>query len=144
VIFVFANPATEGRDMDIVYYLNYIMGIFFLTYENYRRGFAYFSINATTMIEDYIAGILLLAAAYCWKKNKKIAYGFMCGAWGCVTGGLFVPFAAHFEAWMRGATFRPDHPHTEVNVIIVKGVIWLICLICFIVSLRTDKRGLSR
>ena len=40
--------------MRIVYYMTYIMAFVFLVGETSRRGFGYFSINATTMVEDYL------------------------------------------------------------------------------------------
>jgi hypothetical protein len=67
----------------------------------------------------------------------------MAAAWGFATGSMFVPFAAHLEAWLRDETFRPDHPHTDIASIILKGVIFAICLVCLVVTLRNhdDKRS---
>jgi len=56
---------------------------------------------------------------------------------GHATGGMFVPFAAHLEAWIRGETFRIDHPRDDVASVVLKGIIWTICLTCFIISLRS-------
>jgi hypothetical protein len=60
----------------------------------------------------------------------------MAVAWAYATGGMFVPFFAHLEAWMRGVTFRPDHPHMDVHSIVLKGVIWAICVVCLVVTVR--------
>jgi hypothetical protein len=118
------------------------MGAMFILGETARRGIDYFSINATTMLEDYGSGILLiLAAAACTAKLAHSAI-YLAGAWGYAAGGMFVPFFAHLEAYLRGATFRPDHPIEDVNGIIVKGVIWGICVSLFIASLR-DSSGRS-
>ena len=122
--------------------LAYAMGAMFILGETARRGIDYFSINATTMLEDYGSGILLiLAAAACTAKLAHSAI-YLAGAWGYAAGGMFVPFFAHVEAYLRGATFRPDHPIEDVNGIIVKGVIWGICVSLFIASLR-DSSGRS-
>jgi hypothetical protein len=122
--------------------LAYAMGAMFILGETARRGIDYFSINATTMLEDYGSGILLiLAAAACTAKLAHSAI-YLAGAWGYAAGGMFVPFFAHLEAYLRGATFRPDHPIEDVNGIIVKGVIWGICVSLFIASLR-DSSGRS-
>ncbi len=51
---------------------------------------------------------------------------------------MFVPFFAHFEAWLQDTTFRPDHPHDDVQSIVIKGAIWAICLVFLIVTLRSD------
>jgi hypothetical protein len=53
------------------------------------------------------------------------------------TGGMFVPFAAHFEAWLRNETFRADHPHTDTASIVLKGVIWAVSLARLIVTLTS-------
>ena len=125
--------------MRIVYYLTYLMVAVFLIGETARRGIGYFSVNATTMIEDYLCGLLLLAAALVWRSGAVWGPTLMASAWAYATGGMFVPFAAHFEAWLRQETFRPDHPHEDLNSVILKGVIWAICLICFLVSLSNVK-----
>ena len=122
--------------------LAYAMGAMFILGETARRGIDYFSINATTMLGDYGSGILLiLAAAACTAKLAHSAI-YLAGAWGYAAGGMFVPFFAHLEAYLRGATFRPDHPIEDVNGIIIKGVIWGICVSLFIASLR-DRSGRS-
>ena len=120
--------------------LAYAMGAMFILGETARRGIDYFSVNATTMLEDYGSGILLiLAAAACTAKLAHSAI-YLAGAWGYAAGGMFVPFFAHLEAYLRGATFRSDHPIEDVNGIIIKGVIWGICVSLFIASLR-DSSG---
>ena len=124
--------------MRAVYYLTYVMAFVFIVGESYRRGFGYFAINATTMIEDYLCGGLLLYAAISWFKNYRKSHTLMAVAWAYATGGMFVPFAAHLEAWMRGVTFRVDHPHEDIGSVVLKGIIWGICLTCLIVTLRSD------
>ena len=124
--------------MKVVYYLSYVVGLVFIVGETVKRGLGYFAINATTMLEDYVGGAVLLLAALVWSRRLKIAPRLMLFAWAYSAGGLFVPFFAHLEAWLRGATFRPDQPHEDIGSIVVKGVLWAICLACAIVSLRND------
>ena len=120
--------------------LAYAMGAIFILGETARRGLDYFAINATTMLEDYGSGVLLiLAAAACTAKLAQSAI-YLTGAWGYSAGGMFVPFFAHLEAYLRGSTFRPDHPIEDVNGIVVKGVIWGICVAAFIASLRDTSQ----
>lgn len=125
--------------MKAVYYLTYVMACFYLVGETARRGLGYFSVNATTMIEDYLCGALMLIAAWTWFKRSNIAPKMMAVAWAYSTGGMFVPFAAHLEAWLRQETFRPDHPHTDVGSIVLKGVLWAVSLVCLIVTLRNHR-----
>ena len=124
--------------MKIVYCMTYLMAFVFIVGESARRGLDYLSINATTMVEDYLCGALLLSAALLWHKKHKMAPKLMAVAWAYATGGMFVPFFAHLEAWLRGATFRVDHPHADIGSVVLKGVIWAICLTCLIVTLRSD------
>ena len=124
--------------MKAAHYMAYVMGLVFILGETSRRGLGYFSVNVTTMIEDYLCGILLLSAAILWSKRHAISEKLMVGAWGYATGGMFVPFFAHLEAYLRGVTFRADHPHAEIDSVILKGAIWAVCLVFFIISLRNS------
>ena len=127
--------------MKVVYAFVYIMSFVFVVGETARRGIGYFTVNATTMVEDYLCGALLLLTAWLSLKKHRMAPNFMLVAWAYATGGMFVPFFAHLEAWLRGTTMRPDHPHTDVESIVTKGVIWAICLTCLIVTLRSSDRA---
>lgn len=123
--------------MKAVHYLSYAMALVFVAGETARRGIGYLSVNATTMFEDYFCAALLLAAALMWsKKEQGKARPWMVAAWAYATGGMFVPFFAHLEAWARGTTFRPDHPHADLQSVVLKGVIWAICLLCLVVAVR--------
>ena len=124
--------------MKSAYFAAYIMAFVFIAGETLRRGLSYLSVNATTMVEDYICGALLLSAAIFWYQQRPLAPKLMAVAWAYATGGMFVPFFAHLEAFLRDTTFRPDHPHEDVNSIVLKGVIWAICLVFLIISLRSD------
>jgi hypothetical protein len=125
--------------MKAAHYMAYIMSFVFIFGETSRRGLGYFSINSTTMVEDYLCGILLFSAALFWTKKRKIAPKLMAAAWGYATGGMFVPFFAHLEAYLREVTFRADHPHADLNSVILKGVIWTICLVCFVITMRSNE-----
>lgn len=125
--------------MKIVHYMAYIMSLVYLVGETARRGIDYFSINATTMVEDYLCGILLVTAGVFWSKKLKAAPALMVAAWAYATGGMFVPFFAHLEAYLREATFRIDHPHADLESVILKGVVWAVCLTCFVITMRSDE-----
>lgn len=130
--------------MKIPHYMAYVLGPVFILGETARRGLAYFSVNITTMVEDYSAGIFLLIAAVWWSKKYAGAPAVMAAAWGYLTGGMLVPFFAHLEAWLRGTTFRPDHPHDDLHAVIVKGIIWGLCLVCLAITLRNAGVGRRR
>lgn len=125
--------------MKSIYYITFGFGVFFLLIENLRRGVSYFAVNATTMIEDYLMGIILIVAALMYKRHKELGTKLIIAAWAYAVGGMFVPFAAHLEAFLRGETFRADHVHTDVNSIILKGVVWLISIVMFSLAIRNRK-----
>lgn len=52
--------------MRVVYTLTYVMAFLFLAGKTARRGIRYFAVNVTTMLEDYLCGIVLLVAAWTW------------------------------------------------------------------------------
>mgnify|MGYP000577889005 CR=1 FL=1 len=125
--------------MKLVYYMTYPMILLYTLGETSRRGVDYFAINATTMLEDYSAAILFMIAAWTWCKASKNAPKFMLVAWAYAAGAMFVPFFAHLEAFMRGATFRADHIHTDVNSIVLKGTVWVVTLVCLYITFRSKK-----
>ncbi len=101
---------------------------------------SYFAVNATTMIEDYLMGVIFIVVALIYGKNRELGTKLIIGAWAYAVGGMFVPFAAHLEAYLRGATFRPDHIHTDVNSIILKGVVWLIAIVMLYLAVKNRRR----
>ena len=117
-------------------FMTFFIAAVFVLGETSRRGLDYFSVNATTIIEDYLCAFLLLLAGFFTWRRHHLGPKLMVAAWAYATGGMFVPFAAHLEASLRGITFRADHPHEDLGAVVLKGVIWLICLVCFLISLR--------
>lgn len=125
--------------MKTVHIMAYLMSFVFIVGETARRGIGYLSVNATTMFEDYFCGILLISAAFFWTKKLNAAPKLMIAAWAYATGGMFVPFFAHLEAYLREVTFRADHPHADLESVILKGVVWAICLTCFVITMRSKE-----
>ncbi len=117
----------------------YAMSAVFLLGEIARRGMEYFAVNTTTMVEDLLCGGLLFLAASMLAKGHDKARTMLVGAWGYAFGGMFVPFFAHLEAFLRGVEIRSDHPIDDVGSVILKGVIWLLCGVFFVLSLRKSS-----
>ncbi len=115
---------------------SFAMSALLVIVEFVRRGVEYFSINATTMFEDLLGGVLLFIAATMLIKGSAKAKALMVGAWGYLFGGMFVPFFAHLEAFLRGVEFRIDHPIDDVASIVLKGAVWFVSGIYFVISLR--------
>ena len=73
--------------------LAYVMGAIFILRETARRGVDHFAINATTMLEDYgSGGLLLLAAAACTARFAQSTI-YLAGAWGYSAGGMLSSFS---------------------------------------------------
>ncbi|RJG36329.1 hypothetical protein [Motilimonas pumila] len=125
--------------MKFVYYMTYPMILIYTLGETLRRGVDYFSINATTMLEDYSAAVFFILATWAWVKANENAEKLMLLAWAYAAGGMFVPFFAHLEAFLRGVTFREDHIHTDVGSIVLKGSVWVISVICLFIVMRSNK-----
>ncbi|WP_261817270.1 hypothetical protein [Vibrio gallicus] len=119
----------------------FAMSFVFLVGEIARRGLDYFTINTTTMVEDLLCGGLLFVAATLLVRGSHQARIMLVGAWGYAFGGMFVPFFAHLEAFMRGVAIRNDHPIEDTNSIILKGIIWSLCGIFFLISLRYQDKN---
>jgi hypothetical protein len=122
----------------------FVMSLVFLLGEVARRGFDYFLVNTTTMVEDLLCGTLLLVAAIMLVRGHKKAKVMLVAAWGYAFGGMFVPFFAHLEAFLRGVAIRADHPIDDVGSIVLKGIIWALCGVFFVVSLRVSNQKMNQ
>jgi hypothetical protein len=119
--------------MKVAVLLAYVLGVALPVLETVRRGFAHWLVNSTTMADDYIMGAVLLTAAISWSLGAKPAKLLLVIAWAYVLGVMNAAFWGHFEGHLRGVVICDNNP-AEVGAIIGKGVIWLIALICLVVS----------
>jgi hypothetical protein len=95
------------------------------------------------MADDYIMGAVLLAAAISWSLGAKPAKLLLVIAWAYVLGVMNAAFWGHFEAHLRGVVICDNSP-AEVGAIIGKGVIWLIALVCLVISgISTSRTPIS-
>ncbi len=112
-----------------IFPLSYLMGALLIIGETLRRGFAYWGVYATTIIEDYIAGAFLIIAAVLWIKKSPRSRMFMAAAWAYTIGMMTPTFFGHFEAYLRGATRILDQTYDDVGAIVIKGIIWVIAVL---------------
>ena len=117
----------------------WLLGIAFPALGTYRRGFAHWSINATTMADDYIMGAALLIAAIAWSLRRPAAKLWLVIAWAYVLGVMTAAFWGHIEGHLRNVTICDNNP-LELNAIVGKGVIWLIALLSLLLSARALGR----
>ncbi len=119
--------------MKVIVLLGYLLGIALPVLETIRRGFAHWLVNSTTMADDYIMGAVLLTACVFWSLSKKSAKIMLVIAWAYVLGVMNAALWGHLEGHLRGVVICDNDP-AEVGAIVFKGVIWLIALICLVVS----------
>ena len=123
----------------LIFHSSYIMGAILIIVETVRRGFSYWGVYATTIIEDYIAGAFLIVAAILWIKNSHRSRMVMTAAWAYMIGMMTPTFFGHFEAYLRGATILADQPYHAVGAIVIKGLLWLIAVIGLWMTLSSEK-----
>lgn len=99
--------------------------------ETIRRGFAYWKVEATTMLEDYVAGALLLAAGFMAVRAKPVAPLLLFGAWGYVTGMMSSSFWYQLEETIRGTNLEPRNS----VVLAFKTLLWGTCVTSLWLSL---------
>src|ERR1044072_4292183 len=103
----------------------FVIGALLPILETARRGISHWAINFTTMFEDYLGGALLLIGAWAAYRSKTWGPGFLLLAWGSVSGLMASSFMAQVEQTLRGTASEPNN----LVVVIVKSVLWLVCMV---------------
>lgn len=95
------------------------IGVLLPALETYRRGLAHWNLEFTTMFEDYVAGALLLAAAWASLRRHASEFAMLLLAWAWVTGMMTVSFVDQVEVTLRGVDLEP----MNTDVLIVKALL---------------------
>ena len=112
------------------------VGILLPVLETCRRGIEYWGVSFTTMLEDYLAGAILVIggwAAYCAKPSGRL---FLALAWAYVTGMMSGSFLDQLEETLRGTSTEPHN----LLVVTVKSLLWSTCAICLVMSFQRASR----
>ncbi|HEX7709162.1 MAG TPA: hypothetical protein VF701_22095 [Thermoanaerobaculia bacterium] len=91
------------------------IGILLPVLETYRRGMSHWSVEFTTMFEDYLAGALLLAGAWAAFRRHPWQAPLLLIAWGWVTGMMTISFVSQVEVTIGGVDLEPQN--TDVLVV---------------------------
>jgi hypothetical protein len=112
----------------------FAIGILLPALETFRRGIAEWAVDFTTMFEDYVAGALLLVAA--WASHRKRRWGalFLVVAWSYVRGMISSSFWYQLEETVRGTVSEPP------EILIVKIMLWVTCVLALVSSIRHNGR----
>ena len=111
----------------------FIVGALLPVLETVRRGIGHWTVDFTTMFEDYLGGTVLLIGAWAAYRAKLWGPMFLVVAWAFLAGGMTSSFVSQLEATIRQTA---TEPHNFV-VVIVKFLLWTTCVTALVLSFRS-------
>ena len=105
--------------------------------ETCRRGISHWSVDFTTMFEDYVAGALLLVGGWASYRARAWSGPFLVLAWAYVAGLMGSSFWSQLEETFRQTASEPNN----LLVVIVKFLLWGTCVVALIQSFRRAARA---
>ena len=108
------------------------IGILLPVLETYRRGLGEWRVDFTTMLEDYLAGALLLAGAWAASRQRSGGARLLLVAWAWVTGMMTISFIDQVEVTLRGADLEAQN----TDVLIAKALLLSVSAISLIKAFR--------
>jgi len=118
----------------------FVIGVLLPVLETGRRGISTWTVNFTTMFEDYLAGALLLVGGWATYRRKSWGAVFLVLAWAYFAGQLTSSFMGQLEETLRQTASEPGN----LMVLIVKFLLWSVCVTSLVLSVRTvHKRQFS-
>ena len=111
----------------------FALGALLPVLETARRGITHWTVNFTTMFEDYLGGAVLLTGAWAAYRAKSWGAVFLLLAWGSITGLMTSSFVAQLEATLRQTA---SEPHNLV-VLVVKFLLWTVGMVSLFLSFRS-------
>ena len=114
----------------------FTIGVLLPILETARRGISHWTINFTTMFEDYLLGALLLIGG--WAAYRSRAWGpvFLVLAWAAFSGLMTSSFVGQLEETLRQTVSEPNN----LLVVVVKFLLWSVCVVSLVLSFRTATR----
>lgn len=114
----------------------FVMGVLLPVLETARRGISHWTINFTTMFEDYVAGVLLLIGGWSAYRSKSWGPAFLVLAWAYFSGLMTSSFVGQLEETLRQTVSEPNN----LLVVVVKLLLWSVCVVSLVLSFRTAIR----
>jgi hypothetical protein len=113
------------------------LGILLPTLETMRRGMSHWFVNFTTMFEDYLGGLALLACAFGALRGARWAPLALLMVWSGVTFMMLISTVSQLERHFWG-----DSPEARSGTVLVaKLILWVVCVIALIQSARQLPPG---
>ena len=117
----------------------FALGALLPVLETARRGITHWTVNFTTMFEDYLGGAVLLTGAWAAYRAKSWGAVFLLLAWGSISGLMTSSFVAQLEATLRQTA---TEPHNLV-VLVVKFLLWTVGMVSLFLSFRSATQPRS-
>ena len=114
----------------------FAMGVLLPVLETARRGISHWTINFTTMFEDYLAGVLLLIGGWSAYRSKSWGPAFLVLAWAYFSGLMTSSFVGQLEETLRQTASEPNN----LLVVVVKLLLWSVCVVSLVLSFCTAIR----
>ena len=130
-------PVNRGAIMRFEVIAAFIVGALLPVLETVRRGINHWTVEFTTMFEDYVAGALLLIGAWAASRARSWGAMFLLLAWAYFTGIMTSSFWYQLEDTIRQTSSEPNN----FVVVIVKFLLWATCVASLILSFRTAMRS---
>jgi len=111
----------------------FVIGVLLPVLETGRRGISHWTVNFTTMFEDYLAGALLLVGGWAAYKSKSWGALFLVLAWAYFSGLMTSSFVGQLEETLRQTGSEPGN----LLVLVIKFLLWSICVTSLVLSFRT-------
>jgi hypothetical protein len=112
------------------------IGILLPVLETYRRGFGHWRVEFTTMFEDYLAALLLLAAGWAAYRRHRAETALLLTAWAWFTSLMTISFVDQVEVTVRAIDIEPQN----TDVLVVKFLLLAISLTALLRSFRRCHR----
>ncbi len=117
----------------------FVMGVLLPVLETARRGISHWTIDFTTMFEDYLAGALLLIGGWAAYRAKSWGTVFLVLAWASFSGLMTSSFLGQLEETLRQTASEPNN----LLVVVVKFLLWSVCVASLVLSFRTATQTRS-
>src|SRR5688572_3068486 len=129
-------PLIRGAMMRFEVIAAFIVGALLPVLETARRGISHWTVEFTTMFEDYVAGALLLIGAWAAYRARSWGAMFLLLAWAYFTGLMSSSFWWQLEETIRQTSSEPN----SFVVLIVKFLLWVTCVASLVLSFRRVVR----